>query len=200
MIGKIAGQRGRCEGHELNGHAQVVSQPEPKTLTLADQLVMGAAARVVYEFDGTLWPKDLGFFFAPQEALPTWWTTNPKPTSMLTGWIAGRQLKHSKSAELPEAGLETASKILGKDARRRLRHVHHHDWQGDPFSRGAYSYVPRGAMPASDQISLPVEQTLFFAGEHTDTTGHWGTVHGALRSGYRAARQVLTAVQSEEKT
>ncbi len=34
-------------------------------------------------------------------------------------------------------------------------------------------------------------QTLFFAGEHTDTSGHWGTVHGALRSGYRAAQQLL---------
>ena len=30
-----------------------------------------------------------------------------------------------------------------------------------------------------------------FAGEHTDTTGHWGTVHAALRSGLRAAQQVL---------
>jgi monoamine oxidase len=39
-----------------------------------------------------------------------------------------------------------------------------------------------------------VESTLFFAGEHTDTSGHWGTVHGALRSGYRAAKQVLAQV------
>jgi monoamine oxidase len=30
-----------------------------------------------------------------------------------------------------------------------------------------------------------------FVGEHTDVTGHRGTVHGALRSGLRAARQVL---------
>jgi monoamine oxidase len=37
---------------------------------------------------------------------------------------------------------------------------------------------------------VPVEKTLFFAGEHTDTSGHWGTVHGALRSGYRVAEQV----------
>jgi hypothetical protein len=36
-----------------------------------------------------------------------------------------------------------------------------------------------------------VANTLFFAGEHTDTTGHWGTVHAALRSGLRAAAQTL---------
>jgi monoamine oxidase len=40
-------------------------------------------------------------------------------------------------------------------------------------------------------MTLPLSKTLFFAGEHTDITGHWGTVHGALRSGIRAARQVL---------
>jgi monoamine oxidase len=40
-------------------------------------------------------------------------------------------------------------------------------------------------------MTEPVDNTLFFAGEHTDITGHWGTVHGALRSGLRAAEQVL---------
>jgi monoamine oxidase len=35
------------------------------------------------------------------------------------------------------------------------------------------------------------EDTLFFAGEATDTTGHNGTVHGAIASGHRAANQIL---------
>jgi monoamine oxidase len=39
-----------------------------------------------------------------------------------------------------------------------------------------------------------VAETLYFAGEHTDTTGHWGTVHGALRSGLRAAAQILASL------
>ena len=77
------------------------------------------------------------------------------------------------------------------DLRRHLLRSHLHDWQLDPHSLGAYTYVPKGAIDASDELSVPVEATLFFAGEHTDTSGHWGTVHGALRSGYRAARQVL---------
>ena len=37
----------------------------------------------------------------------------------------------------------------------------------------------------------PVAKTLYFAGEHTDITGHWGTVHAAMRSGLRAAAQIL---------
>jgi monoamine oxidase len=168
--------------------------PEPEILAVADRLVMGSAARVVYEFDLKFWPDNLGFFFAPRETPPTWWTTNPKSSSMVTGWIAGRRLTEPGTPDLPETGLTTLSKILGTDARRRLTNLHHHDWQTDANSLGAYSYVPRGAIHASDELSLPVESTLFFAGEHTDTSGHWGTVHGAMRSGYRAARQVLEQV------
>jgi len=39
-------------------------------------------------------------------------------------------------------------------------------------------------------MTEPVQDTLYFAGEHTDVSGHWGTVHGALRSGLRAAAQL----------
>ena len=40
-------------------------------------------------------------------------------------------------------------------------------------------------------MALPVGGRLYLAGEHTDVTGHWGTVHGALRSGLRAGAQVV---------
>jgi monoamine oxidase len=173
--------------------------PQPKILTVADQLAMGSAARVVYEFDLRFWPDDLGFFFAPDQTPPTWWTTNPRPSSIVTGWIAGRKLTELRTSNLAEAGLTALSKIMGTDAPRRLLGLHHHNWQTDPHSLGAYSYVPQGAIHASDELSLPVESTLFFAGEHTDTSGHWGTVHGALRSGYRAAKQVLEEVSLIQK-
>ena len=62
---------------------------------------------------------------------------------------------------------------------------------------GAYSYVRAGGLNNARRLSIPVMETLFFAGEHTDTTGHWGTVHGAMRSGIRAARQILKVDQGE---
>ena len=39
-------------------------------------------------------------------------------------------------------------------------------------------------------MTEPEFGTLFFAGEHTDITGHWGTVHAAIRSGLRVAEQI----------
>jgi monoamine oxidase len=179
---------------------RVAFSPQPvEILKAADSLVMGLAARVVYEFDSSFWKQfaslnGVSFMFAPEATPPTWWTTSPRPGTTLTGWTAGRKAKKLEMDLLPETGLETLSVMLGStvhEVRKHLLRWHMHDWHIDSHSLGAYTYVPRGAVDASDQLSQPVEQTLFFAGEHTDTSGHWGTVHGALRSGYRAARQLL---------
>jgi monoamine oxidase len=180
----------------------VLFRPPPGIiLQAADTLAMGSAGRVVYEFDRGFWSQfaaldGLSFLFAPDCTPPTWWTTSPMPSSLLTGWIAGRKATKLKPSGLPEIGLATLAAILSSspaDVGKHLTRSHLHDWQADEYSLGAYTYVPRGGIQASDELSVPVEATLFFAGEHTDTTGHWGTVHAALRSGYRAANQVLTS-------
>ncbi|MGZ8263054.1 MAG: FAD-dependent oxidoreductase, partial [Burkholderiales bacterium] len=66
-----------------------------------------------------------------------------------------------------------------------------HDWQRDPYARGAYSYVVVGGDKARAQLAAPLAGTLFFAGEAADAEGEAGTVAGALQSGLRAAREVL---------
>jgi monoamine oxidase len=69
--------------------------------------------------------------------------------------------------------------------------MHFHDWDNDPFSRGAYSYVGVNGLEAQRLLASPVENTLFFAGEATVTQGAIGTVHGAMATGKRAAREVI---------
>jgi monoamine oxidase len=152
---------------------------------------MGVAARVVYKFGSKL-PnvlEDVSFMFAPERMPPTWWTTHPRPSGLLTGWVAGRRAGNLDLSALPETGLASLTAMLG-ELGSNVR-WYQHDWKVDPYSLGSYTYVPKGAIRASDEMAVPVESTLYFAGEHTDVTGHWGTVHGALRSGYRAAEQVL---------
>ncbi|HEX6315865.1 MAG TPA: FAD-dependent oxidoreductase [Gemmatimonadaceae bacterium] len=46
------------------------------------------------------------------------------------------------------------------------------------------------AVPIEPGLARPVDDTLFFAGEHA-SGGRNGTVDGAIASGYRAADQVL---------
>jgi len=66
-----------------------------------------------------------------------------------------------------------------------------HDWQSDPLSRGAYSYGKVRSDGAQQALGAPLENTLFFGGEATDTSGHSGTVHGAIASGNRVADEIM---------
>lgn len=62
-----------------------------------------------------------------------------------------------------------------------------HDWQHDPFSRGAYSCVAVGGETAPQRLARPVQGTLFFAGKAA--ADEMGTVSGAIESGLAAARK-----------
>lgn len=66
-----------------------------------------------------------------------------------------------------------------------------HNWQRDAFCAGAYSYIPVGGVDAQAELARAVDETIFFAGEATNEVRHHGTVHGALASGIRAAREIL---------
>jgi monoamine oxidase len=58
------------------------------------------------------------------------------------------------------------------------------------FARGGYSYLLVGGGDAREQLAEPLADTLYFAGEATDSREP-GTVSGALRSGQRAALKIL---------
>ena len=81
--------------------------------------------------------------------------------------------------------------------KRDLRGHYFHDWSRDPFALGAYTYTPTHALDARSELAEPVQRTIFFAGEAGATAGDHGTVHGALASGYLAARKVIEAIANE---
>jgi monoamine oxidase len=64
-------------------------------------------------------------------------------------------------------------------------------WHDDPWARGAYSARSASSPLQFDELARPVGP-LSFAGEHT--AGPWhGLMEGAIRSGVRAAGEVLGA-------
>jgi monoamine oxidase len=75
------------------------------------------------------------------------------------------------------------------DVEAELQASWFHDWQRDPYARGAYSHALVGGSDARGLLAAPLKETLFFAGEATDASGEHGTVAGALQSGVRAARE-----------
>lgn len=66
-------------------------------------------------------------------------------------------------------------------------------WAEDPWTLGAYSFLPVGATPDHRRaLAEPIDGVLRFAGEALSTT-HPSTVHGALTSGEEAARAIADA-------
>lgn len=173
-----------------------------------DKLEMGKVIRIVLSFGERFWDSilpigsrttlsDMSFLLSDDEWFPTWWTSMPNKLPTITGWapfLCAEKLSSQSREFVVERSLQTLSQLLNVDCgmlRDRLRNAFFHDWQSDPFSRGAYSYGKVGSDGAQQALASPVANTLFFAGEATDTTGNNGTVHGAIASGYRAAKQIL---------
>jgi len=65
------------------------------------------------------------------------------------------------------------------------------DWQRDPWARGAYSVLPDVDDPTGSAAAAGPAPNLLFAGEHTAVPEWTGTMEGALRSGIRAADELL---------
>jgi monoamine oxidase len=146
----------------------------------------------------------MSFLFTFRRSPPVWWTAHPEPQALptLTGWVGGPRAAEfiGRDAEqLGEEACRALAEVFGlreRQVRDALLATHQHDWELDPFAYGAYSYVPAGALDAPAAMAEPEGGTLFFAGEHTDTTANWGTVHAALGTGLRAAQQVFDSLTS----
>jgi monoamine oxidase len=184
-------------------HGDIAFDPEPSViLEAANRLRFGQVVRVVLRFREPFWETksefaDAGFLLSQQPVFPTWWTTLAARSANITGWSAGAKaepLLNQPRADVLQQALNGLASITGfapATVQANLAEAYFHDWHADPFARGAYSYVPAGTLKARKALAEPVEDTLYFAGEATDQNGHSATVHGAIASGRRAARQIL---------
>lgn len=188
--------------------------PEVPELKSALKLLeMGHAVRVTIRFCPAIANAHRilaqpGFIHSNDDGFPTWWTSLPAPASheapnlVLTAWAGGPKAERLSSlpdTDLAERAIDSLARILGPAREAVSSHVlgwHLHNWSLDPFARGAYSYAGVGGLEARRQLAVPVEDTLYFAGEAADTEGHAATVHGALATGWRAARQIVESGDS----
>ena len=171
--------------------------------TAARQLVMGHVVKVILCFHTSFWEgrglTKLTFIHARGEKFPTWWTMRPIAAPILVGWAGGPpagELAAKGTDFIVKAAIQSlasALKLSTRSIENRLQAYLVVDWQEDPFSLGAYSYVPVGGITASIALARPIADTLFFAGEATNSDGNSGTMHGAIATGRRAAEELLRA-------
>jgi monoamine oxidase len=185
----------------------VVFHPSlPRKTAALRKLRPGKVVRVTFRFRERFWldlasnASRMTFLFSRDPVFPTWWTGHPEDYPLLTGWSANehaRGVLGKPPAMVREAGIEALARLLPvpeKQLRELLVSAHTHDWEGDPFTRGAFSHVLVGGNGASAELARPEQVTLFFAGEATATDGLNGTVNAALDSGHRAAQEILRSV------
>jgi monoamine oxidase len=199
--------------------AAVEFKPElpPKKREAISAVQMGHAIRIVLHFRERFWESlapihtdgavadfnDLGFIHYPEAPLPVWWTQLHIRAPILVGWLGGpaaeRVFENVKDELLAEAiqSLQVILRVSATQLREQLLSAQVHDWGADPFSRGAYSYLPVNGLAAQQALGEPIDDVLFFAGEAT-SVGHIGTVHGAIESGERAAREIIKSSRQEQ--
>jgi hypothetical protein len=203
---------------QASGGIRFVPELPNSKQAAVQKLAMGNVLKINLRFrerfweDAKLWDQDAervsfhdaGFFHYPDAPLPTWWTQLPIRAPLLVGWTGGPRADRVRAGANVDRATPTGGPVLAPaiqslagifripddEIERQLEATYIHDWASDPFSRGAYSYVPVDALKAQEVLSEPIDNKLFFAGEAT-CKGHIGTVHGAIQSGQRAAAEVL---------
>jgi monoamine oxidase len=178
----------------------------PRIREALGYLVMGPVHKLVLRFRRRFWETvaggrfaDAAFFRLAEGPFPALWTLLPLRVPVLVAWAGGpnaEALADCTPEERLARALEGVRAIVGTevDPRAELEAVDAHDWQRDPYARGAYSYVAVGGEHARAVLATPAPP-LFFAGEATAGPSEAGTVAGALLSGERAAREALTALR-----
>jgi monoamine oxidase len=163
----------------------------------ASQLVMGHALRVNVVLRERFWEKkvsDLSYLHTPKGRFAVWWTQRPVISPLLTAWAGGppaQELSHDGNVEdILLAELARAFGARRAHVETMVESIHMHDWTRNAHFRGAYSYVGVGGLTAPKRLARPLSANVFMAGEAGEPDDG-GTVEAAIKSGKRAARQVL---------
>ena len=188
-------------------------RPSPPVIEkMRTKLAMGSVQKVVMLFRERWWtdklrslPKgasleNFSLLYGEISDYPVWWTFHPAHLPVMAGWAGGPsalRLAGKPYEEKRDRAIVSLAKNLGVSRRRieaQLVELWTHDWDDDPYARGAYSYPIVTGGNAAKEFARAVDGTLWFAGEAADADGRNGTVTGALGSGRAAARGIRRAL------
>jgi monoamine oxidase len=165
--------------------------------TAIDRVGVGQVNKVFLQFDRSVWDSTMQYFgyaagdrsFYPYFLnLQTFAKTPALMTFAMGRAIA--QMDSQSDAQVTKTVLTTLREMFGRSV-PEPKAVLISRWSTDRFARGAYSYAAVKTQPNDfETLATPVNDRLFFAGEHTHEA-YRGTVHGAYLSGVRAAKEIL---------
>lgn len=170
----------------------------PSAMQLAiEKLGFGVLNKCYLRFPKSFWPNDVDWLEYIPQRHGEWaeWVSFLRVAGqpILLGFNAANQGKEIESLSdqaIVKSAMVTLQRIFGSSIPEPTDHQITR-WESDPFSLGSYSFNAVGSTPKMrTQLTLPLQNKLFFAGEATEAD-YPGTVHGAYLSGIRAAKQIL---------
>lgn len=167
-------------------------------LEAIDKMNLGHVQKVILTFKEPYW-DNTDFLIMGEEnmddcmIMTNLHAVNPK-TNTLIIWFAADKAKENQAKNpelLVDEVLNKLSQRYPDCTRQNLEKATCTNWSTDPYTKGAWSYLPVGStMGAVHEFSKP-EGKVYFAGEHTSP--FMGSMHGAIESGQRVANQILGA-------
>jgi monoamine oxidase len=179
----------------------ITFSPElPYRRDIFNKIGFGGVIKFLFEFSPLFWRdvvstrfKDLAFILSDAE-IPTWWV-GADNACVLIGWWAGPSTLREKlgEEELLSKARQSLQYILDcgiEELQGAVAQAKVIDWVHDPFSAGAYAYAMVNSANARKTLGIPVDDTLYFAGEALYDGTAMGTVEAALVSGRDVARKI----------
>ena len=173
--------------------APALSKPKREAMA---QVPYAPAVRILAATRGRFWRQDGHNGFARTDRPAEIWDMahgQPGRAGLLTATIGG-ELGRSLIGQEEAAASRLATAVLADafpQISREIKDLKIIRWAEQPFAMGAFAAFAPGQMTRLMPGIATPEGRLHFAGEHTSV--YMGWMEGAIRSGERAAREILKA-------
>lgn len=162
---------------------------------------MGLMDKVILQFPSCFWdPTRKSYKYVRDEHSQLCMIYNVYPSTgepilvFLYAADTAELLVNESDDKVIEKALTTLRNIFGDKVPEPVRAIRT-NWKNNIYSRGSYSYSKVGSKPTDvTNLALPVDDKLFFCGEHT-VSEYLGCVHSAFLSGKRASEEVLLSMK-----
>ena len=157
----------------------------------------GSVTKIAHRFDEPFWDTKIQYFGVNTKEKGRWnywlnYRTFSKQNILLGLSVGDYALIADNLSEREKKtdSLSVLRNVWGKDISEPNKSIST-NWSNDQNFLGAYSYTKPGAKPKDyENLSKPVNNKLFFCGEHT-VFDYSATTHGALLSGLNVAGKII---------